>query len=114
MEHSENELRRDELAGLFTQYKAAVPDPDASANFMPELWHKIEARQGVLLRMKRLTQVFVAMAAAFSLLFAILLVAPHANRNELRGNYVDVLAEAQPAENLAAMGIIPHDGFGGK
>jgi hypothetical protein len=109
MEHSNNELRNDELDGLFVQYKAAWPDPEPGANFMPELWRKIDARQSVLFRMRRLTQVFVATAAAICLLCAILLEVPRANRTELRGNYVDVLAEAQPAENLAAMGIVPRD-----
>ncbi|MBZ5607478.1 MAG: hypothetical protein LAP38_04415 [Acidobacteriia bacterium] len=107
MEHSNNGLRNDDLDGLFAQYKAALPDPEASANFMPELWRKIEGRQSVLVRVKRLTQIFVATAAAICLLFAILLQVP--SRTELRGNYVDILAEAQPAENLAAMGIVPRD-----
>ncbi len=107
MEHPNNGVRSDELDGLFAQYKAALPDPEASANFMPELWRKIEGRQTVLFRIKRLTQIFVATAAAICLLCAILLQVP--SRSELRGNYVDVLAEAQPAENLAAMGIVPRD-----
>jgi len=34
-----------ELDALFQAYRAACPDPDASANFMPELWRRIEERQ---------------------------------------------------------------------
>jgi hypothetical protein len=34
-----------ELDHLFARYRTAVPDPEASVNFMPELWRKIEARQ---------------------------------------------------------------------
>ena len=49
----------------------AVPDPEASVNFMPELWRKIEARQFFLARLKKLTQVFVAAAAAICLLLGI-------------------------------------------
>ena len=110
MEHSNNEMRNDELSALFAQYKFAVPDPDASANFMPELWRKIESRQNVLFRMKRLTQLFVATAAAICLLFAVLSL-PKAESTELRGSYVDVLAAYHPTENLAALGIVPHDGL---
>jgi len=44
-----------ELSGLFASYKGAVPDPEAGANFMPELWRKIEGRRSVLLRVKKLT-----------------------------------------------------------
>ena len=108
---SNYEQRNDELAGLFAQYKAALPDPEPSANFMPELWRKIDGRETVVFRIKKLTQVFVATAAAICLLFAILAQFPSSHGPELRGNYVDVLAEAQPAENLAAMGIVPREGL---
>ncbi len=112
MEQSNYEQRNDELTGLFSQYKAALPDPEPSANFMPELWRKIDGRETVVFRIKKLTQVFVAMAAAICLLFAILAQVPSSKHGtELRGNYVDVLAEAQPAENLAAMGIVPREGL---
>ncbi len=95
-----------ELDRLFDQYRAALPDPDAGANFMPELWRKIEARQFFLHRVKKLTQVFVAAAAAICLLLGIVLQVPVSSDAPLvRGNYVDVLADANPAENLAALGI---------
>jgi hypothetical protein len=93
----------DELNGLFASYKAAVPDQEASANFMPELWRKIEGRRSIMLRVKKLTQVFVAAAAAVCLLFAMVQVVP--GRGDLAGTYVDVLAESLPMENLAALGI---------
>jgi len=100
------DLRNSELDHLFERYRVALPDPEASANFMPELWRKIEARQFFLGRMKKLTQLFVAAAAAICLLLGILLQAPVSSETPLvRGNYVDVLADANPAENLAALGI---------
>jgi hypothetical protein len=101
--------RNDELTSLFARYKAALPDPEASANFMPGLWRRIEARQGVLFRMKRLTQVFVVTAAAMCMLFATLLGVSRSNLSELRGTYIDALVEAHPTENLAALGIMPHE-----
>jgi hypothetical protein len=95
-----------ELDHLFAGYRAALPDTEASANFMPELWRKIEARQFFLRRLKRLTQVFVAAAAAICLLLGIVLQVPVSNdRPEVSGNYVDVLANANPTENLSAVGI---------
>lgn len=94
-----------ELDALFAEYKAALPDPEASAYFMPRLWKKIEARQSFTVRVKRLTQVFVAAAAAICLLIGGVLVAPGSRRTELRGTYIDVLAEAHPGESLAALGI---------
>jgi len=94
-----------ELDNLFASYRAAVPDPEASADFMPDLWRKIEARQSLVIRIKRLTQVFVAAAAVICMLFATYLAFPGSSAPEVNGNYVDVLAEIHPAENLAPVGI---------
>ena len=99
----------DEISALLAKYRAAVPDPDPSVNFMPELWRKIEARQTLVLRIRKLTQVFVGAAAAVCLLFAMIEVVPGASGRELHGNYVDVLAAANPADNLASLGIVPHE-----
>jgi hypothetical protein len=99
----------DELKALFAKYKAAVPDPDASTNFMPELWRKIQARQTFMLRVRKLTQVFVGAAAAVCLLFAMIEVVPGGTRAEVHASYVDALAAAHPADSLAALGIVPHD-----
>ena len=95
-----------ELDHLFERYRAALPDPEASVNFMPELWRKIEARQFFLRRVKKLTQVFVAAAAAICLFLGIVLQVPVSTDTAIvHSNYVDVLADANPADNLAAFGI---------
>jgi hypothetical protein len=94
-----------ELDDLFAAYRSCVPDPEASANFMPELWRRIEARQSLVVRIKRLTQMFVAAAAAICILFATYLAVPKTNVTMLNGNYIDVLAQTHPAESLAPLGI---------
>jgi hypothetical protein len=98
-----------ELKSLFASYRAAVPDFDAGANFMPALWKRIEARQNMVLRVRKLTQVFVGAAAAACLLFAMVQVVPGGSRQEVHASYVDALAAAHPADNLAALGIVPKD-----
>ena len=103
MEHPNDGLNNAELDALFADYKAALPDREASANFMPQLWRKIETRQNTLFRMKRLTQYFVAAAAAICMLFATMMAVP---RDEVNSSYVDVLAQAYPTENLASHGIL--------
>ena len=35
----------DKLDALFTEYRAACPDPEPGADFMPALWRRIEARR---------------------------------------------------------------------
>jgi hypothetical protein len=104
MEHPNNESQNRELDALFATYKAALPDPEPTANFMPYLWRRIEARQNLLFRMKRLTKFFVAAAAAICILFATMIAVP--NRADSSGSYVDVLAKAYPVENLASHGIL--------
>ena len=94
-----------ELEQLFGQYKRHAPDPDPSASFMPGLWRRIETRQSLVLRVRRLTQVFVAAAAAICMVFALFLTVPGSDNSGLNGNYVDLLAESHPAENLAPLGI---------
>jgi hypothetical protein len=93
-----------ELDQLFAKYKDAIADPDASANFMPGLWQKIEARQSFTMRIKKLTQVFVVATAAVCLGLGMAVVVPSL-QPELRGTYVDVLADAHPPDNLSALGI---------
>lgn len=107
MDQGNMDLQNQELDRLFVSYRAAVPDPEASANFMPDLWRKIEGRQFFLIRVKKLTQVFVASAAAICLLLGIVLRVPIVNNGQttVGGNYVDVLANANPTENLSALGI---------
>ena len=99
----------DELKGLLASYKAAVPDRDASANFMPELWRKIESRRSVILRVKKLTQMFLAAAAAISIVFVTMLSVPAFSGSDVLGSYVEVLADAYPTEGLASHGILPRD-----
>lgn len=94
-----------ELEQLFSRYRMFVPDPEPSVNFMPALWEKIDSRQSLILRIRRLTQVFVAAAAAICVVFATYMVLPHSDTSVLNGNYVDILAESHPAENLAPLGI---------
>jgi hypothetical protein len=109
MHQFHDELSDDELNELFQSYKAAVPDPDASANFMPQLWRNIEARQTMVLRVRKLTQVFVGAAAAVCLLFAMIQVVPLGSRPEVHASYVDALAAAHPADNLTALGIVARE-----
>jgi len=46
MEYRDNEPEaQTRLDQLFRAYREALPDPDASVNFMPALWAKIEERE---------------------------------------------------------------------
>ena len=98
-------LDRD-LDGLLGQYRREIGEREISANFMPQLWRKIEAKRTFAARFRRLTQVFVGAAAVICLLIAgVGAVLPAGTAPQLHGSYLDALAEAHPAETLAAQGI---------
>jgi hypothetical protein len=99
----------DELNGVFASYRAAVPDPEASANFMPELWRRIEGRRNLTIRFKKLTQLFMAAAAAMSIFFITMLSVPAFSGSDDESSYVDVLAKAFPTDTLTSHGILLRD-----
>jgi hypothetical protein len=88
----------DKLDALWAQYRAACPDPDASAGFMPGLWQRIEARRGssTATVLRRLAQVCVGATLALSILMGVVLI-PHFQTAPVYGStYVDVLAAEHP------------------
>ena len=99
--------RSDEpLDALLLLYRDSAAVPEASANFMPKLWEKIEGRRTFTFRLKRVSQVFVGSAAVICLCLGGFMVVPHSQGAQHPATYVDELAEALPTENLAAQGIV--------
>src|SRR5437588_11550310 len=95
-----------DFEALMARYRLAVDEPEPTANFMPRLWQRIEARRTFAFRCRRVTQVFVGAAAVLCLLIAgISTVTPPPPGSQLHGTYLDALAEAHPADSLAALGI---------
>jgi len=91
-----------ELDALFRAYREACPDPDASANFMPELWRRIEERQRSVFFLGRWARAFVTAAAVLSMAMAAYLYIPHGHSSLFSAeSYVDVLAgHAQDGADL--------------
>lgn len=88
-------MNQDErLDALFAEYREAVPDPEAGADFMPRLWQKIEARRLENLRIfRRLAQVCVAATVALTLLLStVLMPSPDSSETFYSGTYVEILA----------------------
>ena len=92
----------DRLDALFAEYRESVSDPEASADFMPKLWQKIEARRAENTWIfRRLAQVCVGATVALTLLLSMVL-APTSDGSEVfySGTYVDVIA-ADHAEDYS-------------
>ena len=51
---------------LFQAYRDACVAPEASANFMPNLWAKIESRQSFALSFQRMAKALTTAAVALS------------------------------------------------
>jgi|SRR5580704_13387016 hypothetical protein len=43
--HHEDEKLDAQLNAMFAEYRMACPDPEPSADFMPAIWRRIEARR---------------------------------------------------------------------
>jgi hypothetical protein len=105
MDNLDMENRERQLAALFQAYRASVPNPEASARFMPVLWERIDARRKFSFR---LAKAFVTAAAALSLLLGAFLASP-ALRDSLvySASYVDVLDENHSTEAMAYADVHP-------
>ena len=102
MEHQDHQAGSDEarLDALFEAYRAACPDLEPGADFMPRLWQRIEARQGVSAVFGRLARNLATAALALSTLLG-LAVSISGSRVALpTESYVEVLAEEHNSANL--------------
>jgi len=91
------EERNAKLDALFSEYRAAVPDLEAGAGFMPGLWQRIEARRaGNLFIFRRLAQVCAGATLALAILMGVYLI-PHIEKSPvITSSYVDELAADHP------------------
>jgi len=83
------------LDSLFRRYRAACPDVEPSANFIPALWQKIEARHSFWFLFGKLGRNAVTASAALCLLLLILNLA---STPPLTGSYADALMTDGSAE----------------
>ena len=85
------------LDDLFREYRAACPDVDAGADFMPKLWQKIEARHSFWFVFQRCGKIAATACAAICLLLLALNVG-FAPDYPAASTYADALAADHTAE----------------
>jgi hypothetical protein len=90
------------LDALFAAYRDACPEPEASADFMPRLWARIEGSRQTLdvFAWKRWAQAFLSVAAAACLLIVVLQVAQQSTPAYFRSTYIDQLSEDDGPEHM--------------
>jgi hypothetical protein len=82
------------LDALFGAYRAACGSPEPSANFMPNLWARIESRQSFTFSFRRMANAFATAAVALSIAAGIYMAIPRPNQTLPSQSYVDVMADA--------------------
>ncbi len=92
------EERSEGLERFWAAYRQATPEPEASPNFMPELWARIEAERSVgwIAPFEWLAARLVPVAAALTLAMGVLVWNSNGSSlhfgNSTSVSYVDVLA----------------------
>jgi hypothetical protein len=83
----------DEIRAMFTSYREALPDFEAGANFMPQLWSRIDSRRSISFSFGRLAKGFVSLGLASCLAMSLLFFTPPAQISPIYGaTYLDALA----------------------
>jgi hypothetical protein len=93
-----NGQESDKLDALWAEYRSLSPDPEASAQFMPNLWQKIEARRvDPVFIFRRFAKICVMGAVAMILIFAVS-ISRVQYEPSISSNYVDALDAAHAAD----------------
>ena len=86
-----------EIRAMFASYREALPDPEVGANFMPQLWNRIDSQRSVTFSFGRLAKRFVSVAVASCLAMSILFLTPVHQMSPVYGaTYLDALAADHP------------------
>jgi hypothetical protein len=86
------EARLDEM---FRAYRAACPDPEASPNFMPAMWARIEAREVSTNWFGRVAKALVTAALAASVILGMMMSSTNQSTAFLNGTFVEALRADQ-------------------
>jgi hypothetical protein len=109
MDRMNRQPMEDKLDALWAEYRAACPDPEPSANFMPMLWQKIEGRRFETTSVFRhMVQAWVMAALALTVLIAVLIPRLQWDPLYSASTYVEVLddAHSNDAVDLLAGGEV--------
>jgi hypothetical protein len=84
----EKEARLDEL---FLAYRAACPELEPGANFMPEIWARIEAREVSTNWFGRVAKALVTAAVAASVILGIIISSMNQSNAFFNATFVEAL-----------------------
>jgi len=89
-----------QLDALFRAYHDACEVPEASANFMPNLWARIESRQRFTFSFRRVANALTTAAVALSLALGVYMSIQRSSSVEYNQTYVEALADANTPDPM--------------
>lgn len=95
----------DKLNSLLSAYRDACPDAEPGANFMPELWSRIEVRRGAAVStlLRRWTKAWLVATVVLVVVSSVFLIPSFQEPPAYEASYVDVLSAADSAGDLALL-----------
>ena len=99
----------EKLDALFRAFASACPDRDPSANFMPNLWRQIEARQTYTFSFSRMANALATAAVALSIALGVYMSIPHGTSANQSQSYIEALAEANTVDAPDIVGPVRFD-----
>lgn len=104
------EDRQPQLDRIFAEYREACGSPEASTNFMPTLWGKIEARQNKGLFFERIARTFVGSTMAACGMLGVLMLLPGQQPSAFySSSYVEAVATADAHETAPYLSPVRFD-----
>jgi hypothetical protein len=88
------------LDALFRAYHDACEAPEAGANFMPNLWARIESRQRFTFSFRRMANALTTAAVALCVALGIYMSLPRSSSIDYNLTYVEALAEANARDSM--------------
>jgi hypothetical protein len=98
----------DKLDSLWQAYRAACPEAEPSANFMPVLWSRIEARRKFAFSVQRMVSGFVTVVAAAAIAIGVYVSLPRTTPT-YEVNYLEAVAEANALDTPDNVGPVRLD-----
>ena len=91
----------DKLDALFSEYRAMSPDPEPSADFMPAMWKRIEARRVATVSVFRhWAQACVMATVALTVLIGAVLIPKFEQTPASNSSYIEALAAEHSADYI--------------
>ena len=99
MQHQGDDKLDAKLNAMFAEYRMACPDPEPSADFMPGMWKRIEARRVATVSVfKHWAQVCVMATVALTLLIGAVLIPRLQENSASASSYLEALSAEHSAD----------------